>query len=351
MSGTNARVSQSLAEILIHDASYARVSQIVAEVLTASPPVNGRVSQIVAEVVHTSPPSERRASQITAQSLIFPAASLRASQLIAESLVRGGTMRASQTVTEVLTGGGHMRASQAVAEVLAGGGHLRGSQIAVEILIHLGALYMPAAYPTLIGLTYSVVKRPIWNTGIGTAASGREVRVGLFANPIWEFDLSYDFLPDNAEGTTQSDLKTMMGFFNSTAGALLPFNFTDPDDNAVVGQSIGTGDGATTNFTFVRTYGGADGNSTEPVGNLNLANTLNVYVAGALQPTTAYTVLTSTPVAQQVKFNTAPAAGDAITADFSYFYYVRFKDDKYNFTKFMNQLWSLKKVTLRSVRG
>ncbi len=119
----------------------------------------------------------------------------------------------------------------------------------------------------------------------------------------------------------------------------------------MVGQAIGTGDGTTTTFTFVRTYGGTDGNSTEPVGNLNLNQTLNIYVAGALQPRPAYSLITSSPVAQQVKFNTAPAAGDAITADFSFYYYVRFKDDKYNFTKFMNQLWSLKKVTLRSVRG
>ncbi len=350
MSGTNGRVSQTLAEILLRDNPFARVSQTVAEVLTASPPVSGRASQVIAEVVHSSPPSTRHASQVTVQAL-GAGADLRASQSVLETLLNGGSLRASQMVTQSLIFGGYLRASQMVTETLLFGGELHASQIALEILIHVGAPYMASAYPSLIGLTYSVVKRPIWNTGVGTSASGREVRVGLYANPIWEFDLAYDFLPDNNEGSTASDLKTMMGFFNSTAGALLPFNFTDPDDNSVVGQAIGTGDGTTTTFTFVRTYGGNDGNSTEPVGNLNLNNVLNIYVAGVLQASSAYSLVTSTPVAQQVKFNTAPAAGDAITADFSFYYYVRFKDDKYNFTKFMNQLWSLKKVTLRSVRG
>ena len=64
-----------------------------------------------------------------------------------------------------------------------------------------------------------------------------------------------------------------------------------------------------------------------------------------------YDLLTTTPVNQQVRFHTAPASGQVVTVDMTYYYYVRFKDDHYDFEKFMNNLWSLQTITLMSQRG
>ena len=45
----------------------------------------------------------------------------------------------------------------------------------------------------------------------------------------------------------------------------------------------------------------------------------------------------------------APGSGVVITADFTYYFLVRFAEDTAEFENFMYQLWSLKQVKLQSV--
>lgn len=212
---------------------------------------------------------------------------------------------------------------------------------------------MPSIYPTLPGLTYSVIKRPKWFTGVGTAATGREVRVAYAQNPLWEWDLTYNWLPDeaNPNAATASDIKQLMGFYLSMAGSFQTFLFLDPDDNAVTGQVIGTSDGINTTWTLLRTYGGGDGTGTEPIGYVNTALAFHVYVDAVLADPSTYTLLSTALVSQQIRFNTAPTTGKVISVDMSYYYAVRFSDDHYDFEKFMDRLWSVGKLTLMSQRG
>jgi uncharacterized protein (TIGR02217 family) len=211
----------------------------------------------------------------------------------------------------------------------------------------------PAIYPALPGLTYSVIKRPKWFTGVGTAATGREVRVAYAQNPLWEYELTYNVLHDKPSpaAATASDLKQLMGFYLAMNGSFLTFLFLDPDDNAVTGQIIGTTDGTTTTWTLTRTYGGSDGTGSEPIGYVNPGFPLNVYLDGALQASGTYTLLNTGLVNQQIRFATAPGAGHVISVDMNYYYVVRFAEDHYDFEKFMDKLWSLAKVTLMSQRG
>jgi uncharacterized protein (TIGR02217 family) len=213
---------------------------------------------------------------------------------------------------------------------------------------------MPDVYPTLPGLSYSVIKRPKFFTGKGTSQSGREVRYAYAATPLWEWDLTYpDFLPDFAAAgaATPSDFKTLVGFYLAQAGALRGFLFSDPDDNTVTAQPIGTTDGVTTNWTLQRTFGGSDGSASEPVGYIDVSKPFHVYLNGVLQDPSTYDVLTTHPVAQVLKFHVAPAADYAITVDMTYWFYVRFKEDTYDFEKFMDRLWSTKMLTLMIQRG
>jgi uncharacterized protein (TIGR02217 family) len=215
-------------------------------------------------------------------------------------------------------------------------------------------LMSPPLYPTLPGLTYSVLKRPKFFTGVAQSASGREVRVSYAQNPLWEWDLTYNYLPDQQTDTsaTPSDLKQIVGFYLAQAGSFQGFLFKDPDDNAVNGQYLGTGDGANAIFPLVRTYGGSDGTGTEPIGFLDTTVGFNVYVDGTPQaPGTNYALGITQPVAQFVQFVGAPTAGAVITVDMGYYYYVRFQDDHYDFEKFMDRLWQLQKVTLMSLRN
>jgi len=213
---------------------------------------------------------------------------------------------------------------------------------------------VPAIYPTLIGLTFTVIKRPKFSTEISSHVSGREARVGYYANPLWEFELSYDFIPDahpNLPGSFTSDLKQLMGFFLAHQGQLIPFCFKDPDDNTVTAQPIGTGDGTTSSFTLVRTFGGSDGTSTEPIGYADLSQTFNVYLSGVLQSPSSYTVNQTIMGQQTLNFLTSPASGKAVAVDMSYYYAVRFGEDTNDFEKFAYKLWQLKKVLLQSIRS
>jgi hypothetical protein len=260
------------------------------------------------------------------------------------------TVRASQLVAEVLVraGGAPSRASQVVAEALVRAGASRASQLLAEILVWNHALTTPPIFPAIASLGYSVMKRPKFFTGTESSGSGWNVRIGYASAPLWEWDLTYEALRD---GISPSELKLLVGFYLAMGGDLTPFLFLDPDDNAVTGQAIGTTDGTTTNWTLTRSYGGASGTGNEPVGYVNTGQAFNAYLNGTLQSPSTYSVLTTTPVAQQIKFNTAPSAGQAITVDMSYYYYAHFKDPTNEFEKFMYQLWSLKKITLESLRG
>ena len=90
----------------------------------------------------------------------------------------------------------------------------------------------------------------------------------------------------------------------------------------------------------MRNFGGFS----EPIVAPNLVSA--IYFNGVLQSASGYTVDATSGL---VTFTTAPPASQAITADFSYYFRVRFADDTAEFENFMYQLWSLKQVKLQSV--
>ena len=90
-------------------------------------------------------------------------------------------------------------------------------------------------FPTLPGLTFTSLKTPSFKTLNASSANGYEVRIPQTLNPIWEWQLIFDFLHDFFWGSfsTVSELRTLMGFFNAQAGSAASFLYTDPDDNYV----------------------------------------------------------------------------------------------------------------------
>lgn len=195
----------------------------------------------------------------------------------------------------------------------------------------------PASTP-LPGLAFSVHKKPIFNTKIDEAASGRENRTSYTEYPRWEFELEYEFLKDPKEG--ESSLKTIMGFYTDMQGPFTSWLFKDPDDYLCEGAALGTGDGVTTEFYF-RRYFGSRG---EPVGQIDTDNDINVYSDGVLVDPADYTLYQN-----RVVFDSAPAGGEVLTADFQFFYVCRFLDDDMDFEKFMDQLWSLRSCSFKSI--
>ena len=191
-------------------------------------------------------------------------------------------------------------------------------------------------YPTLAGIAFGNTKNPTFLTKTQRSVSGVENRVSMRAYPLWEFELSYEFLRTT---TTLTELQTLLGFFMSRQGSFDSFLFSDPTDNTVTAQSIGTGTGSLTTFQLARTYGGF----TEPVQNVNsTVAAAKIYVNGTLQTLTTNYTLSATGL---VTFVTAPANAAAITWTGSYYYRVRFMDDVAQFSQMMNNLWELKKIS------
>jgi uncharacterized protein (TIGR02217 family) len=215
---------------------------------------------------------------------------------------------------------------------------------------------MPAIFPfNLDGLTYSTIRRPKFSTEIQSHASGREVRLGYWTYPKYEWDLIFELLRDYpitspVWGPITSELRLLEGFYLAHSGALTTFLFIDPDDNAVTGQILGTGDSVSTDFPLIRTYGDASYGVTitEPVGAISTTGH-HIYLNGILQ-SSGYAVV-GDPYAYYVRFLTAPASGIIVSADYSFYFLARFKEDSLEFEKFMHTRWAVRKLTLESTKN
>src|SRR5438045_7135479 len=121
------------------------------------------------------------------------------------------------------------------------------------------------------------------------------------------------------------ELRTLMGFFLQQQGAFQPFLFDDPSDDTAIGQPIGTGNASAAQFQLVRTMNGF----AEPVTAPNVVSA--IYFNGVRQSAAGYAV---DPDTGRVTFAAPPPSGQAIAADFTYYFRVRFADDTAEFENF-----------------
>ncbi len=177
-------------------------------------------------------------------------------------------------------------------------------------------------FPLALGREASAA--PAFSTAIVTTASGAEQRNADWASARLAFDVGPGV-------RSEADIAALIGFFRARRGAARAFRLRDPFDDSSNGmtgdpgfadQAIGAGDGVTTRFALVKRYGsGEDAEArriTRPV-----AGSVRVGVAGAER--TAGWVLAD---GGAVLFDTAPAAGAAITAGFRFDVPARFEQDR-----------------------
>lgn len=193
-------------------------------------------------------------------------------------------------------------------------------------------------FPALAGLGWSVKRSPLWKTRAQQAISGKETRLADWSYPAWQWELIFDFLRATPAA---SEFQLLAGFFNQCQGAFGTFLYADADDNAVTGQSLGIGDGATNVFQLAQSFGGF----IEPVLAPNAVSA--VYLAGVVQSPSSYSVDSTTGL---LTFTAAPASGAAITADFSYYFRCRFAEDTVDFEKFMATLYRAQKLAFVSLK-
>ena len=193
-------------------------------------------------------------------------------------------------------------------------------------------------FPALAGIGWSVKRSPVWKTRAQQAISGKETRLADWSYPAWHWELTFDFLRADP---VAAEFQSLAGFFNARQGAFGTFLYADADDNAVAGQSLGTGDGATTTFQLIRAFG----SFIEPVLAPNVVNA--VTLAGVAQSSSSYSV---DPATGLLTFTAAPVSGAAIAADFSYYFRCRFAEDTLDFEKFMATLYRAQKLAFVSLK-
>jgi uncharacterized protein (TIGR02217 family) len=187
-------------------------------------------------------------------------------------------------------------------------------------------------FPTFTGLKWGVVKVPMHKTGIKETPSGREFRTRYMTYPRYLYKLSYEVLRETVGFT---ELQQLIGLFNTHGGSFESFLFPDPDDNAVTAQVVGTGTGSATQFQLVRTLGGF----VEPVYAVN--GSPSIYLDAVLQ-SSGYTISSS----GLITFTSAPGNGVVVTWTGSYYWRVRFVQDRTEFVQFLKQLWEARSVEL-----
>lgn len=199
-------------------------------------------------------------------------------------------------------------------------------------------------FPSLRGLSYPVVRSPVWSTNVLASISGKETAVALQAYPRWKWDLTINVL-QTAAGI--ADFQQLIGFLNTLRGRFDTFLYQDADDNTVTGQAIGIGDGSTKSFPLVRALGGF----VEPVLAWNSVAATRVYLNGTLQSVSNYGItLWGTSSPGVLTFTSAPASGAVITADLSYYWPCRMLQDNPSFSLFVQGMYDLKKLSFMSVK-
>jgi hypothetical protein len=196
-----------------------------------------------------------------------------------------------------------------------------------------------ATFPALAGLGWSTHIKPRFATGIAGHVSGRSTRAPAYASANYDLELTYDVL---SAAASCLGLQQIAGFFATASGEAMPFWVAPPGLSSVNGQIIGIGDGVTTSFPLLRSFG----TYSETVA--GTSGVTAVYFNGVSQgsgwsaPTYAY--------APAIVFTTAPAADVTISADFGALFLCRFAENLADLENFMALLWTFQTVKLKTMR-
>ncbi|KAF2991161.1 glycoside hydrolase TIM-barrel-like domain-containing protein [Methylocystis sp. MJC1] len=195
-----------------------------------------------------------------------------------------------------------------------------------------------ATFPSLPGLAWSAVMRPKFATQTHDHASGKSSRRAKMVYPLYEIELTYEFLRADSAG----ELQALLGFFKQQQGQTQPFWFAFPNLSNVTGAQIGTGDGSTKTFFVSYPFGQM---ATPAPGKIAIAA---VYVNGIAQASGAWSKSTGGPAA--VTLSTAPALGAIVSIDATITWICRFSDDTEDLEQFTYNLFDLKSLKLQTVK-
>jgi len=188
---------------------------------------------------------------------------------------------------------------------------------------------------------------PERRTQIVELASGDEERNASWADSRRRYDVAYGI-------RRADDLAAVVAFFEARNGRLHGFRFKDWGDyksglpSAAISptdQEIGTGNGSLTEFALLKRYSSGAQSWTRAIAK-PVAGSVRVALGGVEQMS-GWSVDSTTGV---VTFDTAPAAGVAVTAGFAFDVPVRFDTDALDVTLDLERLGSITSIPLLEIR-
>ncbi|MDB2414180.1 DUF2460 domain-containing protein [Rickettsiales bacterium] len=169
-------------------------------------------------------------------------------------------------------------------------------------------------FPT--DISYGATGGPMFMTDVVATVSGYEQRNSKWSQSRAKYNVASGI-------KTESQWAALIAFFRARRGKAVGFRFKDWSDYKAENVQIGVGDDSTTEFQLVKLYSSGSvavsRDITKPV-----AGTVDIYVGAVLQ-SSGVSVDTTTGI---VTFDTAPADGDIISADFEFDVPVRFDTDE-----------------------
>lgn len=141
-------------------------------------------------------------------------------------------------------------------------------EVITDILPTRSPIGAPLSTVGLRGLSFSVFKRPSFRTQINPAVSGKETRNARMQYPLYEFELTFEFL-DNRDTKTEYD--QLAGFFMTQRGSFNEWLYQDPTHYMNDEVVIGMGDGGTVDYKVMKSLGGF----LDPVGYVDLTALFN----------------------------------------------------------------------------
>ena len=161
-----------------------------------------------------------------------------------------------------------------------------------------------------------VGKKKSYQTLVSEAESGKEQRRSKWNSPLRTFNLVFTNRP-------KSEVQTLEAFFDARKGAYDSFYFKNPDDNPITTEQV-TGNYQQENTNNLLKF---------PV----ISGSVTLYRNGTLISSSDYAVNLTTG---QISWVNKPTSGSVITADYQFYYIVRFDDDDLDIQRIVFEVYS-----------
>jgi hypothetical protein len=178
-------------------------------------------------------------------------------------------------------------------------------------------------------LDWNSTKTIKWDTEVQTAGSGKVRTMTNLLLPNWTISTKFKSL-------TNDQYRTLFGFVALVKGAFEPFLWLDPEDHEERKIQLPT----VTTGTYQAVM--KMGDYVEPV---EYIEDVTVYVDGKKQQSSLYTIVNGCIV-----FRTDPASTAVVTADYTYYWKVMFKDDEMEIENVFTDINKSKSFKLTTVR-